>query len=112
MTKWLRIPFWVTYLFLYTPIVVLVVMSFNAGDSPYRFDGLSLKWYGTLAGNATIRHGLVNTLIVAAGTTVLSTILGTLLAVGLAKTRSKLLGVIATLPAILPDLVLGIGLLV
>ncbi|MEV4244958.1 ABC transporter permease [Streptosporangium canum] len=109
----LYVPFWATYVFLYTPIVVLVVMSFNAGKSPYSFDGLSLKWYGKLAGNATVAEGLVNTLIVAAGSTVLATVLGTLLAVGLARhTKSRLLDGLGVLPAVLPDLVLAIGLLV
>ncbi|MEU0482735.1 ABC transporter permease [Streptosporangium sp. NPDC006013] len=109
----LYVPFWATYVFLYTPIVVLVVMSFNAGESPYVYEGFSLKWYGTLAENASIREGLVNTLIVAVGSTVLATVLGTLLAVGLARhTRSRALDALGVLPAVLPDLVLGIGLLV
>jgi ABC-type spermidine/putrescine transport system, permease component II len=107
------IPFWCTYVFLYTPIIVLVVMSFNAGRSPYGFDGLSLKWYGRLAGNDLVLHGLGNTLIVAAGTTALSTVLGTMLAVGLSRfVRSRLLDALSLLPAVLPDLVLGLGLLV
>ncbi|MFI6453064.1 ABC transporter permease [Streptosporangium amethystogenes] len=109
----LYVPFWVTYVFLYAPIVVLVVMSFNAGESPYVYEGFSLEWYGTLAKNAAIREGLVNTLIVAVGSTVLATVLGTLLAVGLARhTRSRALDALGVLPAVLPDLVLGIGLLV
>ncbi|GAA2860030.1 ABC transporter permease [Streptosporangium fragile] len=109
----LYVPFWATYVFLYTPIVVVVVMSFNAGKSPFVFEGVSLRWYATLARNADIREGLVNTLIVAAGSTALATVLGTLLAVGLARyTRSRLLDALGTLPAILPDLVLGLGLLV
>ncbi|MEO3788273.1 ABC transporter permease [Actinocorallia sp. B10E7] len=105
-------PFWLTYLFLYTPIAVIVVMSFNAGDSPYSWDGFSTSWYGELAGNETIRQGLANTLIVATGSTALATVLGTLLAVGLARhTRSRLLSAVSALPAIMPDLVLAIGLL-
>ena len=95
------IPFWCTYVFLYTPIIVLVVMSFNAGRSPYGFDGLSLKWYGRLAGNDLVLHGLGNTLIVAAGTTALSTVLGTMLAVGLSRfVRSRLLDALSLLPAV------------
>ncbi|WP_344969714.1 ABC transporter permease [Streptosporangium fragile] len=112
-SRLLYVPFWATYVFLYTPIVVVVVMSFNAGKSPFVFEGVSLRWYATLARNADIREGLVNTLIVAAGSTALATVLGTLLAVGLARyTRSRLLDALGTLPAILPDLVLGLGLLV
>ena len=106
-------PFWLTYVFLYLPIVVLVVMSFNSGKSAYTFDGFSLRWYGELARDERVRDGLVNTLIVAAGSTVIATVLGTLLAVGLARhTRSKLLDAVALMPAVLPDLVIAIGLLV
>jgi spermidine/putrescine transport system permease protein len=107
------VPFWLTYVFLYLPIVVLVVMSFNSGKSAYTFDGFSLRWYGELARDERVRDGLVNTLIVAAGSTVIATVLGTLLAVGLARhTRSKLLDAVALMPAVLPDLVIAIGLLV
>ncbi|MEU4404996.1 ABC transporter permease [Streptosporangium sp. NPDC023963] len=112
-SRLLYVPFWAAYVFLYTPIVVLVVMSFNAGESPYVYEGFSLDWYGVLAQNAKIREGLVNTLVVAAGSTVLATVLGTLLAVGLARhTRSRALDALGVLPAVLPDLVLAIGLLV
>jgi len=112
-SRLLYVPFWAAYAFLYTPIVVLVVMSFNAGESPYVYEGFSLDWYGVLVQNAKIREGLVNTLVVAVGSTVLATVLGTLLAVGLARhTRSRTLDALSVLPAVLPDLVLAIGLLV
>ncbi|MGJ6963931.1 ABC transporter permease [Streptosporangium sp. G11] len=112
-SRLLYVPFWAAYVFLYTPIVVLVVMSFNAGESPYVYEGFSLDWYGVLAQDEKIREGLVNTLIVAAGSTALATVLGTLLAVGLARhTRSRALDALGMLPAVLPDLVLGIALLV
>ncbi|MGP3918913.1 ABC transporter permease [Nonomuraea sp. 10N515B] len=112
-SKLLYVPFWATYVFLYLPIAVLVVMSFNAGRSAYTYEGFSLKWYGELAADDRIATGLVNTLIVATGSTAIATVLGTLLAVGLARyTRSKTLDAIALMPAVLPDLVLAIGLLV
>ncbi|MEV4012873.1 ABC transporter permease [Nonomuraea angiospora] len=111
-SKLLYVPFWATYVFLYLPIVVLVVMSFNSGKSAYTYEGFSLKWYGELVNDERVRDGLVNTLIVAAGSTVIATVLGTLLAVGLARhTRSKTLDAIALMPAVLPDLVIAIGLL-
>ncbi|TMU96602.1 ABC transporter permease [Streptomyces sp. DASNCL29] len=107
------LPLWLTYAFLYTPVVVLVVMSFNRSDSPYEWSGFSTAWYGTLAGDDEVLRGLANTLIVAAGATALSTVLGTLLAVGLARhaSRSRLLPALSVLPAVLPDIVLAIGLL-
>ncbi|MGW0808876.1 ABC transporter permease [Nonomuraea sp. NPDC002799] len=112
-SKLLYVPFWATYVFLYLPILVLVVMSFNSGESAYTYEGFSLKWYGELAGDEKVLDGLVNTLIVATGSTVIATVLGTMLAVGLARhTKSKTLDAVALMPAVLPDLVLAIGMLV
>lgn len=109
---WLRLPLWVTYAFLYLPVAVLMVMSFNASDSPYRMQGLSLRWYGELARDTAVREGLVNTLVVAVGATALSTVLGTLLAVGLRRyPRPAILEPVSLAPALMPDLVLAIGLL-
>ena len=75
------------------------MMSFNASETRRTSGaGASLKWYGELAADDTqVMTGLVNTLIVAAGATVLSTVLGTLLAVGLASatSRSRLLDAFA-----------------
>ena len=110
---WLRVPLIATLIFLYVPIVVLVVMSFNASRLPFVWGGFSLKWYGALFQNAEILEGLTNTLLVALGATLFATILGTLIAIGIARYfRSSLLEAFSLAPAILPDIVLGIGLLV
>ncbi|MFZ4485713.1 MAG: ABC transporter permease [Candidatus Nanopelagicales bacterium] len=110
---WLKVPLIATLVFLYVPIVVLVVMSFNASRLPFVWDGFSLKWYGALFQSAEILEGLTNTLIVAVGATLFATILGTLIAIGIARYfRSSLLEAFSLAPAILPDIVLGIGLLV
>ena len=109
---WLWVPLLLCGAFLYVPIVVLVAMSFNDGGSAYSWDGFSLRWYGELVGDDRLRSALVTSLGVAAGATVVATVLGTLLAVGLARhTRSRLLEAGAMAPAILPDLLLAIGLL-
>lgn len=109
---WLKLPLILCVLFLYLPIVVLVVMSFNNGSSPYSWDGFSMRWYGELLADGTIAESLVNTLVVAVGATTIATVLGTLAAVGLSRyTRSAALDAFAMAPAILPDLVLAIGLL-
>ena len=98
--------------FLYLPIAVLVVMSFNRSGTPYSWTGFSLDWYASLARNEQILAGLGNTLVVAAGATIGSVILGTPLAIGLHRhLRSSLLDALATGPAIAPDIVLAIGLL-
>lgn len=109
---WLRLPLIVTFAFLYLPIAVLVVMSFNASRIPFTWTGFSLEWYGSLLSNQMILQGLVNTLIVAAGATVLASVLGTLLAIGVARHfRTPIVEAYSLAPAIIPDLVLAIGLL-
>jgi spermidine/putrescine transport system permease protein len=99
-------------LFLYVPIGVVVAMSFNDGGSAYSWDGFSFRWYGELVADERLREALGTSLVVATGATVIATVLGTMLAVGLARhTRSRLLEAGAMAPAILPDLLLAIGLL-
>jgi spermidine/putrescine transport system permease protein len=110
---WLRLPLLLTYAFLYIPIAVVVVMSFNASKMPFTWTGFSLRWYGTLLHDEAVRQGFLNTMVVAVGATVIATVLGTLLAIGLARyTRSAVLEAYALTPAIVPDLALAIGLLV
>ena len=110
---WLKVPLIIVFVFLYLPIVTLVILSFNASKLPFVWGGFSFRWYADLATNDAIKEGLLNTLLVAVGTTILATILGTLLAVGLSRfTRSTLLEAYSLTPAIVPDLALAIGLLV
>lgn len=109
---WLRVPFIFTYAFLYIPIAVLVVMSFNASKSPFVWTGFSTQWYTALFNNELIRQGFINTMIVAVGATILATILGTLLAIGVSRYfKSAIVEAYSLAPAIIPDLVLAIGLL-
>lgn len=105
-------PLWLGYVFLYLPIVVVVIMSFNDSENLFVWRGFSLRWYPELFENERIMQGLVNTLIVATGATAIATVLGTLLAYGIQHyTRGGFVRAFAIAPAILPDLLLGIGLL-
>jgi spermidine/putrescine transport system permease protein len=109
---WLNVPLWLTYLFLYIPIATLVVMSFNSSKIPFVWTGFSTQWYGVLAGDALVRQGFINTLIVAFSATAIATVLGTLLAIGINRYfRSAFLEAYSLAPAIIPDLALAIGLL-
>ena len=94
------LPLWVLYGFLYLPILVVVGMSFNANDSAYRWTGFSLQWYPELLRDASILGGLRTTLIVAVGTTAISVVLGTLLAMALERyVPSRALDAAAAAPA-------------
>lgn len=106
------VPFWLTYFFLYVPILIVIVMSFNASENLFVWRGFSLQWYPAVFRNAAILEGLGNTLIVASGVTVLASTLGTLMAVGIHRyARNGLVRALAIAPALLPDLLLAIGLL-
>lgn len=106
------VPLWLGYAFLYLPILIVVIMSFNDSENLFVWRGFSLRWYPELFADEKIMQGLGNTLIVATGATAIATVLGTLLAYGIQHyTRGGLIRAFAIAPAILPDLLLGIGLL-
>ena len=101
------------FAFLYLPISVLVGLSFNEGGLPTAWTGFSVKWYGELLANKDILRAAGNTLIVAIFSTLLSTILGSLLAVGveIRRRNGKWLETMIFAPMIIPDIVLAIALL-
>ena len=101
------------FAFLYVPISVLVALSFNEGGLPTAWTGFSVKWYGELAYNSDITEAAVNTLIVAVMSTILATVCGTLLAIGveIRRRKGRLLETVIFAPMIIPDIVLAIALL-
>ncbi|HET9548513.1 MAG TPA: ABC transporter permease [Desertimonas sp.] len=112
MSRGLRVHLALVYGFLFLPIAVLVVLSFNRSGLPTSWGGFTTKWYGELARNEEMREGLRNTVIVAVGATVVATVLGTLLAVGMQRyVRSRTVEVMILAPAVLPDIVLAVSLL-
>lgn len=102
------------YSFLYIPIIVVIVFSFNASKRNITFDGFTFDWYAKMINNEQLMKAFYNTLIVAAASTAISVIIGTLCAVGLYKFEFKLKQLISDslyIPIVIPELVMGIGLL-
>ena len=104
------------YLFLFLPIAVIVVNSFNATTSkPYlSWKGFSVAWYGKLFENTALLQSFGNTMKIAIISSILSTIIGTLAAVGMYKYKFRGKGAIDALlyiPVVIPEIVLGISLL-
>ncbi len=97
--------------FLYLPIAVLVGLSFNESGLPTSWGGFSTKWYAELVDDQEIRDAAVATLVVAVSTTAVAVLVGTPLAFGLARLRSRLLDGLVYVPMIIPDIVLAIALL-
>ena len=112
VARLLRGHLWLVYVFLYGPILVLMVLSFNRAGLPTAWTGVSLKWYAALAENEAVLGAALNTLIVATVSTLLATLLGTLLALGVEQRRSSpALDAMLFAPMIIPDIVLAIALL-
>lgn len=101
------------YAFLYIPILVLIVFSFNEARQTAVWQGFTTKWYASLAQNQKILKSVQNSLVVAGVTTVVATIVGTLAA--LAMGRHSFRGKGATqamlyLPIVIPEIVTGAAL--
>jgi spermidine/putrescine transport system permease protein len=106
------IVFGLTVAFLYLPIAVLIGLSFNESGLPTSWGGFSTKWYEEMLNNDELIASAINTLIVAFWATVLSVVIGTLLAFGLERVvRSTALDAVSFVPMIVPDIVLAIALL-
>jgi spermidine/putrescine transport system permease protein len=112
-SPWLRVLSALVYAFLYLPLVVLVVLSFNdARRSVVSWQGFSTRWYGEMLHDDAILAAVGTTLLIAASVTLIAVVLGTLLALGLERfTRSSLLDGGVYFPILVPDIVTGIALL-
>ena len=103
------------FAFLYLPIGVLILYSFNTSRLNVRWEGFTFQWYERLASNEPILRALQNSLIIATVTTLASVVLGTAGAWILHRYRFRFTGAIQTLvclPMIMPEIVMGISLLV
>ncbi|HYF38062.1 MAG TPA: ABC transporter permease [Gemmatimonadales bacterium] len=116
-----RVPRWLlaltgaVYLFLHLPVIVLMIFSFN--DSRFSVDwrGFTLQWYERLLQRSDILHGLKMSLIVGLTATAISVVLGTLIALALARHRlrgKRAAEGLIYLPLVTPEIVVGISLLI
>ncbi len=113
--KWLKnLIIILVFLFLFAPIFVLVLYSFNQSKMNVIFTGFTFKWYGELFKNTDLLDAFFNTLIIAFTSTFVSTIIGTISAVGLYKYNfpgKRLINGLIYIPIVIPEIVLGISLL-
>ena len=102
------------FAFLYIPIVVLIIQSFNAGESRAKWEGFSLRWYEKVFTDPNITNALVITISVALLAAVFSTIIGTLAAIGIHAMKKRPQSMMLSLnniPMTMPDIVTGISLM-
>lgn len=101
-------------LFFYLPILLLIVYSFNDARYGIEWRGFTLRWYEALFGNRPLIDAFRNSLIVGGATTLLSTVLGTAGAWLMHRYRfplAKTLGALIFIPVVIPEVLMGAGLL-
>ena len=103
------------YLFLYAPIAVLILFSFNSTRSTQVWTGFSLEWYGQLLGDPTILQAFRTSLVVGVTSTLIATVIGTLTALALSRHRFRGQTVADSaiyMATVMPEIVVGVSLLV
>ncbi|HLF80949.1 MAG TPA: ABC transporter permease, partial [Anaerolineales bacterium] len=102
------------FAFLYVPILILIIFSFNDTRTVAHMTGLSLQWYAKLFVNRELLAAARNSLVIALTSTVVATVMGTLTALGMDRFRFRLRKTFDTvlyLPIVIPEIVMGISLL-
>lgn len=111
---WLRIFSYLVYLYIYLPILILVIFSFNTQKINIRWEGFTLKWYEVLFNDSNVILATRNTLIIAFVATFVATVVGTLAALALQRYRFPgytMTETVLYIPVIIPEVVMGISLL-
>ena len=105
----------IIFVFLFAPIAILLVFSFNASKSLSVFSGFSLKWYHELLNDSATLESVRNTLLLAVCAMIISTVMGTAAAVGIQHLRNKwmkrALNTATDIPMTNPDIITGISLM-
>ncbi|HCQ88598.1 MULTISPECIES: extracellular solute-binding protein [unclassified Clostridium] len=102
------------YGFLYLPILVLIVFSFNKSKLNATWSGFTLDWYKSLLNNAQILEALKNSLIIAFVSTFFAVVIGTLAAIGMYRYKfkgKKVMEGLLYIPVVIPEIVMGISML-
>ena len=103
------------FIFLFAPIAILIVFSFNDSKSLSVFSGFSLRWYRELLSDSNTLESVKNTLLLAVSAMCISTVMGTAASVGINKLRSRVyrrvLDTVTDIPMTNPDIITGISLM-
>ncbi len=106
---------WLIFIFLYAPILVLVLFSFNTSKSRASWEGFSLKWYIELFQDRAIMTALGNTVLIAVVSALAAAVVGTIAAIGIYNLkgwRKNFIINVTYLPILNPDIVTGISMMI
>lgn len=112
---WLRIYTFFAYLFIYVPILVLIIFSFNSQKLNLHWQGFTFHWYDVMFHDQQILLATRNTLMIAFVSTLVATVIGTMAALAMQRYHFPLYNTSETLmyiPIVIPEVVMGISLLV
>jgi spermidine/putrescine transport system permease protein len=112
---WLRLQASLVYAFLYLPIVIVVIFSFNANRLATVWTGFSLDWYPEALSNSVVQNALGNSFIVAIPNAILATLFGTMAALGLQRVPRRIrigFDVLTYISIIVPEIVIALATLV
>lgn len=115
VSLWLRLYAGLAYTYIYLPILILIIFSFNAQKLNVHWEGFTLNWYRVLFNDSNVMLATRNTLIVAMISTAFATVIGTLAALALQRYRFPgfvFAESVLYIPVIIPEVVMGIALLI
>ena len=111
----LRVAMGVGYVFLYFPIIILIVFSFNASRQITVWSGFSTRWYASLFQDSSLIHAAFISFQIAFLSATLATILGTLAALSLSRFKNfrgrHIFGILTSAPLVMPEVITGLSLL-
>ena len=105
----------ITFVVLYLPIIMILILSLNDSTRGYGWEGFTLKWYGRLFTDDVMREPIANTIAIAILSTLIATILGTAFAIGIHSLQKKhrvQMMIMNNVPVVNPDIVTGISLMI
>jgi len=108
---WLWLTGILAYAFLYAPLVIVVAYSFNDSRLNAEWVGFTLSWYGKLFGNEKMLKAAWNSLVIGLTASAVSTVLGTMAGYAMYRYRMRLLPVLVLAPIAIPEILMGISLL-
>jgi len=100
------------YAFLYVPLMIVVIYSFNDSRLNAEWVGFTLEWYDRLFHNGEMLAAAGNSLIIALVASLVSTVLGTMAGVALSRSNSRLLAALVLTPIAIPEILMGVSLLI
>ncbi len=112
LSKWLWAAAIGSYAFLYLPLIIVIVYSFNDSKLNAEWVGFTFKWYNILFNDGPMLHAAWNSLLIATATSFFATIFGTLAGLALHKYKLKLLPLLVLTPLALPEILMGVSLLI